>query len=142
MVRAVVAVPVALAVVLGLSACADPEPEASAPSAPALATSYTYSLASSCGERGFIGTFSVTVEDGRVTAVEGLDEPGGRAADMPGVLDDAPSIEELTARAAAEHPSEVGYDATGLLTKVSFDPDPQAIDDEECYVLSGYTPAS
>lgn len=125
-----------------LTACsADPSPTVTAPAAPTLAPSYSYTLASSCGERAMYGTFSLTVDEGAVAAVEGLDTVGIReAAGLP--LETFPTIETLTARAASDDPAEASYDPdTGMLTKVVFDPVPQGVDDEECYVISDYTPA-
>jgi len=138
---------VALGSGLLLAACSPdpaPAPQVSGPSAAASATSspvaasYTYVLVSSCGERALSGAFSVTVTDGRVASVEGLDDAGRSAAVA---VEDVPTIAELTARAAREDPTDVAYDTeSGVLSMVAFDPIPDAIDDEECYLVGGYTP--
>jgi uncharacterized protein DUF6174 len=142
----------ALGTGLLLGACSpdpEPAPQVSAPSeesstassSTSVGAGYTYVLVSSCGERSLLGTFSVTVTDGQVASAEGLDDAGKAFASTPSALQDLPTIEELTARAVQESPTDVAYDAqTGILSMVAFDPAPNSIDDEECYIVGGYTP--
>ncbi|WP_426594231.1 DUF6174 domain-containing protein [Cellulomonas sp. McL0617] len=131
----------ALLLVLPLAGCAASPASGPRPSAgqgTATAASYTYVLESSCGERALLGRYAVTVKDARVTEVEDL-ATHAPAADYVAAY--VPTIDALTDRAASEHPSELAYDpGTGMLTAVRFEGDPNAIDDEECYVVSAYSP--
>ncbi|HEY3438521.1 MAG TPA: DUF6174 domain-containing protein, partial [Actinotalea sp.] len=106
--------------------------------------SYTVTMTSSCGERLMIGQFEVTVVDGSVTLVTGLDEPGRRASTVPTLREVVPTITGLLDRLVSADPAhvpEVSFDeATGIPTHVLFDPSPQAVDDEECYDLTHVTP--
>ena len=120
---------------LSLSACsAQPTPEDGTATAP----SYTYVLESSCGERALLGRYAVTVDDEQVVAVEDL----ALGTPVPAsLMADVPTIDELASRLTTEAPAEVSYEAhTGLLVSVRFDGDLNAIDDEECYAISEYSP--
>lgn len=134
----------ALVAAVVLAGCASgpgaaPAPPGEIPSAPTAPTtdwstaSYRFTLDSTCGERLFLGTFHVTVEDGKVTLVE-------PEAPIPEV----PTIADLLQRAQADGlaaPSEFHLDpTTGVPTVVEFEGDPNAIDDEECYAVSDYEP--
>ncbi len=106
--------------------------------------SYSFMVTSSCGERLMIGTFAVQVAGGEVTSVEGLDEPGRRAAEVASLPDVVPTIGGLLDRMVALDGSQVREAAfdpeTGVPTHVLIDPMPNAIDDEECYDLAGFAP--
>ena len=105
---------------------------------------YTYDLDSACGERALIGHFRITVEKGRVTAAVGLDEPGRQALrttrsdpapTLGGLLDE---VNQARDRGAAV--AEVTTDpADGHPSKVTIDPIAEAVDDESCYTITGYT---
>ncbi len=107
---------------------------------------YTYDLMSTCGERALIGRYRITVEDGKVTKAEGLDEPTRRTvADLP--RDAIPTLSQLidelnAARSAGAATADLETDpATGHPTKITIDPEPHAIDDESCYTISALKPA-
>ncbi|ROS25917.1 DUF6174 domain-containing protein [Cellulomonas sp. PhB150] len=101
--------------------------------------SYRYTIESSCGERAFLGTFHVTVTNGRITTVVPVDDRAAHVVDG-----DLPTIADLLQRAQADGlaaPSEFHVDRdTGVPTTIRFEGDPNAIDDEECYRISGYAP--
>lgn len=97
-------------------------------------SSYSFTLAASCGERNLLGRFAVTVADGAVVLVEPLDEAAELAP--PSARDEVPTIDELLDRivaAPAEQVREAEFDDDGVPTRVFFDHDPRAMDDEECY---------
>lgn len=128
----------AVAPALLVAACSggSEQTAATGPATPAtLPAAYSYTLTSSCGERSLIGTYRVRVADGVVTDVD----PRGRAMAPPD-LGDVPTIADLEAMIGAAEPDavvEVERDVDGLLTSVSIDHVPDAIDDEECYAVSG-----
>lgn len=105
---------------------------------------YTYELESSCGERALLGRFRITVEHGEVTAAEGLDESGRwfveNARNEP-----APTLGRLLdqlnqARQRGAAVAEVTTDpADGHPTMINIDPETNAIDDESCFSITGYT---
>lgn len=105
---------------------------------------YGFVLTSECGERALIGRFRVTVEQGRVSATEGLDDAARRAL-MLRMADLVPTLAKLeaeaeTARKAGAEVVEVVRDpADGHPTKVTIDPRKNAIDDEACYTIEEYT---
>lgn len=105
--------------------------------------SYTFALTSSCGERALHGTFRVTVTDGAVTGVEPLDETATNTLDwVPTAGEHVPTVAELLER-IVDAPGEVAeatFDDAGVPTHVTFDPAPNAIDDEECYDLTDVRP--
>ncbi len=107
-------------------------------------SSYEYTLTSSCGERALHGEFRVTVVDGAVTAVEPVDETATDTLSwVPTAGEDVPTVSELLGR-IADAPDDVReavFDADGIPTHVVFDPEPDAIDDEECYDLTDVQPA-
>jgi hypothetical protein len=149
---AVLAVPASAA----LSACAsgagpavDPAVAVSASTAWAAAGSddYAFTLTSSCGERLLIGTYRVTVTDGTITEVVGVDETGVRiAGEGHDLASQIPTLDELQVRVLdtdADDVTEATFDpSTGYPASVTFDPEPQAIDDEECYVVTDYAPTT
>jgi uncharacterized protein DUF6174 len=101
---------------------------------------YAYTLTSECGERGLIGTFRVTVTDGRVAAFEAVS--GGtdvRRSEVPTIgelLDEAERAREDGADSV-----EVEEAADGRPTRIDIDYITNAIDDEACYGISRYRPA-
>ncbi|QHT57988.1 hypothetical protein GXP71_19145 [Cellulomonas sp. H30R-01] len=107
--------------------------------------SYAFSLTSSCGERLLVGSYRVTVTDGAVTAVEGLDEVGRRiAGEAQDLAAQVPTIDTLLDRvvdADASTVPEATFDDAGVPTAVTFDPSP-GIDDEECYTVADVDPAA
>lgn len=104
---------------------------------------YGFTLTSSCGERNLIGDFDVEVAAGEVVAVsaslahlemtpESYVESGGRTID--GFLD---LVEERHAAV-----TDVAFDdELGYPTRLTLDPMPRAIDDEECYAITDVHPA-
>lgn len=133
-----------LILLLTLAGCADSDvsstPSWQAPDA------YEFTLDSSCGERALIGKFRVVVESGSVVEAEGLDE-SGRAVFDHGFGDEVPTLSGLLDRAAdAEEQGadvvEVQATDDGRPTEIDIDWDANAIDDEACYQITGYSAAS
>ncbi|MEV0442376.1 DUF6174 domain-containing protein [Streptomyces spectabilis] len=106
-------------------------------------SSYAYTLRSGAGERSLIGTFRVTVRDGKVSEAVGLDDSGRRVVkELP---DQVPTIGALlkeAERAEREkaHKAETRYAADGHPVRITLDWDKAAIDDEALYVISAYKP--
>jgi hypothetical protein len=103
---------------------------------------YSYVLDSTCGERALIGRFRVTVEQGKVTKAEGLDESAQRA--VANGTGQVPTLRQLLdelarAREAGAHVAELTTDpADGHPTKIMIDPAANSIDDESCYAISEF----
>ncbi|MFE7839342.1 DUF6174 domain-containing protein [Streptomyces sp. NPDC057474] len=131
-----------------LSACGEESTAAKGPtttkgSAPAWEepSAYSYTLKSSEGERSLIGTFKVTVRDGKIVEAAGVDESGRRVVEQE--LSEVPTIAGLlkkaeTAREEGADVVEVEYAKDGRPTSISIDREEDAIDDEEAYALSDY----
>jgi len=144
--RVVLAV-VAAALLAGTAACSrDAVPglsDARARWATQGAASYTLTLDSRCGKRALNGLFAVTVHDGAVTDVEALDDAA--ATSLPLAADYVPTVQELLDQLAdlrTDQVPEAEFDANGMPTHVMIDNEPRGVDDEECYDLSEYLPAS
>lgn len=107
--------------------------------------SYSYSLDSRCGERAFMGVYRVVVEHGAVVSAVPADATRERPESAE-QLATFPTIANLMARAQARGaaaPSEYHVDPeTGVPTWISFEGDPNAIDDEECYRITDYESAA
>lgn len=106
---------------------------------------YSFVMESSCGERQLIGRFRVTVADGRVTDVEWMGEGDGPPGITPDVVPTLAQMIEKAREAQASGSSQVElalHPVDGHPTAVSIDWNTQAIDDEECYVISEYLPSS
>ncbi|MFD6173794.1 DUF6174 domain-containing protein [Streptomyces coeruleorubidus] len=107
--------------------------------------SYAYTLTSSEGERSLIGTFRVTVRDGKVVRAVGLDDSGRRVVRrLPG---EVPTLGELLtemaqARRDKADTAEAEYAADGHPVRILVDWDKNAIDDEALYVISAYASAA
>lgn len=105
--------------------------------------SYVYTLTSSEGERSLIGTFRVTVRDGKVAKAVGLDESArGVVKHAP---EEVPTIKGLLDQMSRAHregadTAEAEYAPEGHPVRITLDPEKEAIDDEESYVISGYEP--
>ena len=104
-------------------------------------SAYRYTLKSSEGERALIGTFEVTVRDGKVVKATGLDDSARRVVDRK--LTEVPTIAGLLKRAEAAREEgadavDVEYTKDDRPTGISIDWDENAIDDEEAYTLGGY----
>ncbi|MDF3145656.1 MULTISPECIES: DUF6174 domain-containing protein [unclassified Streptomyces] len=106
--------------------------------------SYSYTLGSSGGERGLLGTFRITVRDGAVAEAVGLDDSSRRVVeDIP---DAVPTIGALLdeldqARRDDADTAEAQYAADGHPVRISLDWEENAIDDEALYLISAYAPA-
>jgi len=104
---------------------------------------YSFVLDSTCGERALIGRFRITVEQGKVTKAEGLDESARRAVEN-GPSDTAPTLRQLLdeldeARQARADVAELSADPSdGHPTKITIDPAADSIDDESCYAITEY----
>ncbi|MBM2614524.1 hypothetical protein JIG36_03015 [Actinoplanes sp. LDG1-06] len=129
-----------VAVLAGCGGRAEP----AAPVAWTEPAAYTYVLESSCGERALIGRFRITVEKGAVAGAVGLDEPGrqmvetGRSEPIPSV---GMLIDQLNdARVAGAHEADLETGADGVPTRITIDPEKNAVDDESCYAISDLTP--
>ncbi|GAA0307310.1 DUF6174 domain-containing protein [Streptomyces turgidiscabies] len=107
--------------------------------------SYAYTLTSSEGERSLVGTFRVTVRDGKVAKVVGLDESGrGAVRRAP---EEVPTIGGLLDQLARAHDegadtAEAEYAPDGHPVRITLDPEENAADDEEAYVITDYEPQS
>jgi hypothetical protein len=107
--------------------------------------SYTYTLTSSAGERMLLGTFEVTVRDGKVRKAVGLDDSARQVVRRaPG---EVPTIGELLgeleqARRDHAHRADAEYAADGHPVRISLDWQKDAIDDEALYVIGSFAPAA
>ncbi len=100
-----------------------------------------FTLTSSCGERGLIGDYRVTVRDEQVRDVDNLDD------DYPyePTLAEVPTLQDLADLASSASPDEVveyEVDEEGVPRSLSLDPVPNGIDDEECYEVADLVPLS
>lgn len=140
--RALSAAALAGALAWGVSACGDESATAKAsatdwrePSA------YSYTLKAGEGERSLVGTFAVTVRDGKVVEAVGVDESGRRVVEQR--LTEVPTIAALLEQAEAAREEgadvvDVEYAGDGRPVSISIDWEEKAIDDEEAYALSDY----
>ncbi|MFI7299538.1 DUF6174 domain-containing protein [Streptomyces sp. NPDC050121] len=104
--------------------------------------SYSYTLTSST--QVLAGTFRVTVHDGEVTEIIGLDEDSRRQArDLPGEVPTLGKLLKTLHRARSEDAdtAEAQYAADGHPVRISLDWDKNSIDDEALYTISSYEPA-
>lgn len=105
---------------------------------------YEFTLDSSCGERWLLGRFRVTVKDGEVAEVEGLDEQArGVVSDERG-RESVQTLAQLLDEAAVARQEgadvvEVEMSDDGHPRRIDVDWDEDAIDDEACYVVSDYS---
>ncbi|NUO41198.1 MAG: hypothetical protein HOV82_04090 [Streptomyces sp.] len=105
--------------------------------------SYTFTLTSSEGERSLIGTFRITVRDGKVTEAVGLDDSArrfvARAPDQVPTL--GTLLDELAqARRDDADTAEAEYATDGHPERIHLDWDDNALDDEARYVIEAYEP--
>lgn len=118
-----------------------PEPTTTTWEEPA---SYVYTMTSSEGERNLIGTFRVTVRDGKVTKAVGLDDSARRVVrQSPGEVPTIGGLLEQLEQARRDNAdeAEAEYAPDGHPVRISLDWEKNAIDDEALYVISGYAPA-
>jgi len=121
-----------LTVVTGCGSPAEPEVTWQEPAR------YSFVVDSRCGERALIGRFRVTVDQGRVTRTEDLDDPGD------GSTVTAPSLRELLEEVRSAQRSHVDVaelttdPADGHPTRITID-DHDSIDEEACYVITDFT---
>lgn len=99
---------------------------------------HSFTVHSWCGERSLIGGDEVSVRSGAVAEVTAHDD--GWAGITP---DQVPTISQMLqeARAAAAADGgrvEVAVDGAGVPRWVFADPVEHGVDDETCYVISGY----
>jgi hypothetical protein len=140
--RALTAAAMAGMLLGALSACGE-GPMTAKRSSPAWEepSAYRYTLKSSEGERALIGTFEVTVRDGKVVKTVGIDESGRRVVNQK--LTEVPSIAGLLKQAEAAREEgadavDVDYAKDGRPIGISIDWEESAIDDEEAHTLGGY----
>ncbi|MEU6069660.1 MULTISPECIES: DUF6174 domain-containing protein [Streptomyces] len=106
---------------------------------------YTYTLNSTEGERALIGTFRVTVRNGKAAKAVGLDEESRDVVRRsPGAV---PTIGGLLkeleqARRDDADTAEAEYAADGHPLRITLDWDDNAVDDEARYVISAYEPGT
>jgi len=94
-----------------------------------------------------IGRFRITVEDGVVIGVDGLDEQSRTVAEII-PLSEMPTLTGLLARVAEAR--REGADEVSLSTdptdgrpvSVEIDWDANATDDEECYTITDFAPVN
>ncbi|WP_299050173.1 DUF6174 domain-containing protein [uncultured Nocardioides sp.] len=96
-------------------------------------TSYDYRLTSTCGERGFLGTFDVTVRDDEVVRATAVRRYRGRVrlGEVPTLTD----LVEMAEGADGDAVVDLRVDRRGRPTSLRIDHRPDAIDDEECYAV-------
>jgi len=106
-------------------------------------TRYSYVLDSRCGEQQLIGKFEVTVADGAVTAVKGLDEMAANA--LRGVPPDfVPTLGQLVeqadkARRSGAEVAELDVDpGDAHPVRITIDPRKNTADDESCFTITDY----
>jgi hypothetical protein len=105
----------------------------------ALPTSYRMVLHAACGERQLIGDFDLLVREDRV-----VEAGPARLVHRTGLeLDDFPTLADLVGLAENAEPDAdvvLRTDASGIPKSLRIDHDPRAIDDEECYRVTGLHP--
>jgi Family of unknown function (DUF6174) len=137
-----------------LSGCAGADGEAGAEGGPEAAPGrwqeparYSFTLDSRCGEQALIGRFQITVDNGKVSQVTGLDEQA-RGALKGGRHEFVPTLRELLdqvdrARSSGADVATASFDpADGHPTELEIDPELNTVDDESCYVVSDYRPTA
>lgn len=103
--------------------------------------SYSYEVASTCGERDFFGHFRISVGDGEVIEVEGLDEFGRASVEYGAKI---PTLEDLIEQAEGASDQgadlvEIEYDSRdGHPTRIEIDYFVNGVDDEACYEIKAY----
>lgn len=141
-----------VAAAMMLVSCNDPEPRAE-PAETAESplprwdapSHYDFVVRSRCGEQNFIGTFRISVKEGKVANVEGLDESATTALKYMS-QGEVPSLEDLVgfarrAQTAGADVAEITYDETGgHPVRIDIDYDTSAIDDESCFAVRRYRP--
>lgn len=119
---------------------ASPEPATSTLTTSSyIPTTYRFDITSSCGERGFLGTYRVDVRAGVVEAARPLDRANSYQPDLAEV----PSLQGMVDMAAGAEPEadvQLLHDPAGLPTYLMIDHQPEAIDDEECYEIANIRP--
>jgi hypothetical protein len=127
-------------------ACAGPEASVMQEPAPAWTApaKYGFTLDSQCGERALIGRFQVTVENDIVVRSAGLDDAARRAlmlrmADLIPTLSRLEAEAETARREGADVVEIVRDPGDGHPTKITIDPQRNAVDDEACYTIEDYT---
>ena len=102
----------------------------------ALGVFFRFVLHASCGERRLAGEYHLVVRDGRV-----VDAGPTRLVRFTHLrLSDFPTLADLLAKADHAEPDAVvdlHVDDSGIPSYLSIDHDPAAIDDEECYRVTG-----
>lgn len=104
-----------------------------------LPRSYEYTLTSSCGERGLLGDYRVTVRDGDVNDVKNLNE----GYSYEPTFDEIPTLQELADWAESARRDEVvdyAVDKDGVPQSLALDPVSNGVDDEECYEVADFVP--
>ena len=105
---------------------------------------YSYVLDSSCGDRVLIGSFEITVRDHVVSDVVALDESAVAMLNSSG-FEHVPTLDDLVAeyrtavqenaiKAEIQHAPLDGHPVT-----ITIKWDKEAIGDEACYTVTGYT---
>jgi hypothetical protein len=132
-----------------LLSCEEPQPRSEPAHSPLprwdAPSDYDFVVGSRCGEQSFIGTFRISVRNGKVERAEGLDESAASSLTYMSTAD-VPSLEDLVgfarrAREAGADVAEVVYDEEdGHPTRIDIDYRSAAIDDESCFVVSKYRP--
>ena len=106
---------------------------------------YSFVLASTCGEGSLIGSFDVTVRDHRTHEATALDDSATAALQGSREIAEIPTLQDLVheaaeAQATGADVTEVAVDrGDGHPTRIDIDFSTDAIDDEACYVIGGYT---
>lgn len=108
--------------------------------------SYAYVVdGSQCGFGPSYDRFEVTVEDGRVVSYRSLDRPGSHPWPTSEMLTLAELVHQVQERARADGDAIVNITVDpddGHPTRIDIDWLPNAIDDEQCYVIESYVVGS
>lgn len=97
---------------------------------------YSFTVQSSCGEQAFIGEYAVTVDQNEVVSVEVLRQGWAdiTVASVPSIAD----MLDLAREADSQGEAQVWVDAEGMPRWLELDPMPNAVDDENCFLITQY----
>ena len=111
---------------------------------------YSYSVSSSCGERTFIGSFTIEVAQGTVVGAEALDQ-SAEAVIASSDLEALPTVGNLVAEYTSSKFSSIGIEGEADVAIIEFSPedhhpisitidyDTDAMDDEACYTVTSFS---
>ena len=116
-------------------------------------SAYSYSVSSSCGERTFLGSFTIEVAQGKVVDAEALDRSAEVVIASSG-LEALPTLGNLVAEYTSAKFSSVGTEGEADVAAIEFSPEDShpisitidysidATDDEGCYTVTSFSEGS